>query len=164
MDNHLIYLHGEGTREPKATEIPPHATVEEIIVIYQQQFQDGGKIEEIMLFVEEEGEPKDRRHHHTDAGIHHRHHVHCHRCRQVDAIIFYNGDDKSFRVAPSMTIKSVFQKAIHAFGISESDAGDYVLKLDDGVTLRPSEHIGSFAKPPRCHVKLSLTAIQPVNG
>lgn len=164
MDNHLIYLHGENSREPKTIEIHPHATVEEIIIIYQQQFPGTGTVEEILIFVEDEDEPKGHHHHHGDAGIHHRHHVHCHRCHQIEVTVFYNGDDKTFREAPSRTVKTVFQKAIHAFGISESDAGDYVLKTEDGVTLKPSDHIGSIAKHPRCQVKLSLTPIQPVNG
>lgn len=164
MDNHLIYLHGEGTRESKTIEIPAHATVEEIIVIYRQQFPHSGALEEILLFVEDEDEPKHHHQHHGDVGIHHRRHVHCHRCHHIEVIVFYNGDDKTFRLAPSQTVKTVFQKAIYAFGIKESDAGDYVLKTEDGVTLKPSDHIGSFAKHPHCQVKLSLTPIQPVNG
>ena len=159
-----VFLHGEGNRDAKTVEIPAHATVEDIIIIYQQQFPSGVTTEEIFLWVEEEKTPKQRHAHHEEAGIHHRHHVHCHRCKTVEVVILYNGDDRSFPVTPSTTVKKIFEKAIHAFQISESDAGDYLLKLEDGTVLKPSEHIGSFTTFPRCHVRLFLTAKKPING
>jgi hypothetical protein len=164
MDKHLIYLHGEGNRDVKSVEISADATVEDIIIIYQQQFPGGETTEEISLWIEEDETPRHRHAHHGEGGIHHRHHVHCHRCKTVEVVILYNGDDRSFAVAPSTTVKKVFQKAVHAFHISESDAGDYLLKLEDGTVLKPSEHIGSFTNFPRCHVKLFLTAAKPING
>ena len=164
MDKHLIYLHGEGNRDAKTVEIPAHTTVEDIILIYQQQFPGSGTTEEIVLFIEDDETPRDRHAHHGEAGIHHRHHVHGHRCRTVEVVVLYNGDDRSFPVAPSTTVKRLFQKAIHAFHISESDAGDYLLKLEDGTVLKSSEHIGSFTTFPRCHIKLFLTAKKPING
>ncbi|HLZ16818.1 MAG TPA: hypothetical protein VKQ08_07250, partial [Cyclobacteriaceae bacterium] len=158
-----IYLHAENNREPKSVEVPDHATVEEIILICQQYFPNG-TTEEIFLFVEDDETPRERHVHHGEAGIQHHHHIHCHRCKMVDVIVIYNGDDKSFPVAPSTTVKKLLQKVIHAFHISDQDAGDYVLKLDDKTILKPSDHIGSFTTFPRCHVKLFLTPIKPING
>ena len=164
MDKHQVYFHGENNREPKFVDVPKEAIVEEVIIIYQREFPDGGKFEEIELFIEDMDEPRHKHLQGEEAGIRHRGHIHFHRCKIVEVITIYNGDDKSFSFAPSTTVKRIFMKVVDAFRISEKDAGDYVLKLEDGTVLQPSDHIGSITAFPKCHIKLFLTAIKPIQG
>lgn len=164
MEKIKIYVHGENTREQMFLEIPPDATVEEIIRLYHEQFPNAGNVEEIALFMEDIDDIKERKHPHHDAGIHHRGHIHCHRCKEIEVTVVYNGDDKFLHFAPSTLAKRVLKKALEEFHINEHDAGDYELKIDERTILAPTDHIGSFTSFPKCHVKLFLTAKRPVQG
>ena len=92
------------------------------------------------------------------AGIHHRHHVHRGRCRQVEVIVRFNGDhERSF--GPSRTIKTVEKWAFgpEVANFSKEQAAKHVLAvpgadhfLDRGV------HIGSLTAPGQCAVTLDL--------
>jgi hypothetical protein len=164
METILIYIHGEHSRESKPVEIPPQILISELIDLYRAQFSLPEGAEPIELFIEEEDEPRERHHHAGEAGIGKRSHIHCHRCRKVEVIVFYNGEDKLLNFPPSATTKRVLKKVLEAFKISEMDAGDYLLKLDDKTILQPGDHIGSFAVYPHCRVKLFLTSTRPVQG
>jgi len=164
MNKIEIYVRGEHSREPKLVELPAGATIQEVIDLYHKECPGAADAGEIQLFFEEEDDPKHGHHGCDEAGVRKKHHIHCHRCKEAEVRIIYNGDDKGFRFAPSATIKSVFKEAISAFGISPEDAGDYVLKLDEKTILQPSEHIGSFVSFPQCVVKLFLTALKPIQG
>jgi hypothetical protein len=160
MNNIEIYLHGENARAPKLTAVPENATVADIIEKYLQEFPGAELPHEIIVFVEDEHEPRNKDH----SGFKKRMHLHCHRCNKIGVVIIYNGDDKLFDFSPSTTAKHILKKAVHAFSIAEADAGDYLLKLDDKTILQPADHIGSYTVFPRCHVKLFLTATKPVQG
>jgi hypothetical protein len=164
MNKTQIYVHGENTRDPKLVEVSENASVKDIINLYHQEFPDAGSPDEIELFIEDEEDPKEKDHSGEKAGIKKRIHIHCHRCRKIAVPVIYNGDDKLFQFSPSATAKMILKKAIHAFNIKETDAGDYLLKLDDKTILQPSDHIGSFTSFPRCQVKLFLTPTKPIQG
>lgn len=164
MNKIEIYVRGEHSREPKLVEIPAAATIQEVIYLYHKECPGASDAGEINLFFEEDHHPKEKKHNCEGAGIQKKHRIHCHRCKAAEVRVIYNGDDKGFKFPPSATSKTVFKKAIEAFGISPSDAGDYVLKLDERTILQPGEHIGSFVSYPACHVKLFLTALKPIQG
>ena len=164
MNKLQIYVHGENSRESKLVEVAENASVSDILNKYTQVFPGMGSADEIELFLEDEEDPKPMELSGEKAGIKKRMHVHCHRCKKIAVTVVYNGEDKSFTFAPSATAKKILKKAIHAFNISEADAGDYLLKLDDKTILQPSDHIGSFTSFPRCQVKLFLTPTKPVQG
>ena len=160
MENIQIYVHAENAREPKLVEIAENATVAEIIEKYQLEFPVKGEPQEIILFLEDEDGQKMNDY----SGFKKRAHIHCHRCDKISVSVIYNGDDKKFDFKPSKTIRHILKKAVEAFGIQPSDAGDYLLKLDDKTILQPGDHIGSFASWPACHVKLYLTPTKPIQG
>lgn len=163
MNKIEIYVHGEGSRDPKLVEVAESASVKDLLNYYRQAFPGAGTSDDVELFFEDEEEPKEKGHF-GGAGIKKRIHIHCHRCRKIAVTIFYNGEDKQFSFPPSATARQILKKAIHAFQISEADAGDYLLKLDDKTILQPTDHIGSFASFPRCEVRLFLTPTKPVQG
>jgi hypothetical protein len=164
MEKIQVYVHAENVREPKLIEVHEKATSEELIIIYQQEYPDTGTLEEIVLFFEDEEEPRFKGHPDEHKGPGKRSHIHFHRCKKIEVTVFYNGEDKIFQYSPATTIKKIKSKAIHSFGIKESDAGDYLIKLEDGTVLQAADHIGSFVGSPRCHIKLFLTATKPVQG
>jgi hypothetical protein len=164
MNKHQIYVHGENARDPQLVEISENANVNDIIDLYRQQFNQTTDSDQIELYLEDEDEPKSKKDQADKANIKKRSHVHCHRCKKIKVTVFYNGDDKSFEFPPSATTKKIMKKVVKEFGISESDSGDYLLKLDDKTILQPSDHIGSFSSYPLCQVKLFLTPTKPVQG
>lgn len=164
MNKIQVYVHGENSREPKLIEVPENALINDIIKIYQQEFPNSGAAEEIEIFLQDEEDARQKEQSCEKAGIKKKVHIHCHRCKRIAVTIIYNGDDKSFTFSPSATAKEILKRAIHAFNINETDAGDYLLKLDDKTILQPSDHIGSFTSFPRCQVKLFLTPTKPVQG
>jgi hypothetical protein len=164
MDKMQVYIHGENTRDSKLVEMEENAFVKDILLIYKKEFPNAGDSEEIEIFLEDSDEPIHSDHAAEKAGIKKRTHIHCHRCKKIAVTIFYNGEDKLLHFPPSNTAKIILRKAIHDFNINESDAGDYLLKLDDKTILQPSDHIGSYASFPHCQVKLFLTPTKPVQG
>jgi hypothetical protein len=164
MNKFEIYMHGENQRDPKLVEVSENASVQEIIKIYRTEFPGSGEETEIELFVEDEQDAKPKHHKGEEHGIKKRHHVHCHRCKKVNVSVSYNSETKSFSVAPSTTVKKIEKEALKEFKINEADAGDFLLKLEDGTVLQPTEHIGSFTSHHHCQVSLFLTATKPIQG
>ena len=164
MDKIQIYLHGENHRDPKLIEVSENASVQEIISIYNKEFPGSGNETEIELFVEDEHDARQKHLKGEEHGIKKRHHVHCHRCKKVNVSVSYNSETKLFSVAPSTTVKKIEKEALKEFKINEADAGDFLLKLEDGTVLQSTEHIGSFTSYHNCQVSLYLTATKPIQG
>lgn len=164
MNKIQIYIHGENNREPKLVDIADTALVEEISKICRIEFPTETGDGKQMLFLEDTEDALKAKDRLADAGINGRMHVHCHRCQKITVTVFYNGEDKAFKFSPATVTKVILRKATAAFGIKDTDAGDYLLKLEDKVVLRPGDHIGSYAKFPHCQVKLFLTATKPIQG
>lgn len=164
MSNIQIYLHGENIRDPKLVEVSEEAFIKDIINSYREAFPNEGEVEEIFVFLEDEDEHKHHDHRGEEHGIKRRAHFHCHRCKRISVSVAYNHETKSLSFAPSATIKKVKKEVLHAFDIKESDAGDMLLKLENGTVLQSIEHIGSFAPHHHCEVKLFLTPAKPIQG
>lgn len=164
MEKIQIYIHGENHRDPKLIEVPESASIEAIISIYSKEFPGSGEVHEIELFVEDEQDSKQKQLKGEEHGIKKRHHIHCHRCKKVNVLVSYNSETKSFNVAPSTTAKKIEKEALKEFKINEADAGDFLLKLEDGTVLQPTEHIGSFTSHHQCKISLFLTAAKPIQG
>lgn len=164
MSNIPIYVHGENVRDPKLMEVSEEASIKDIINSYREAFSIGGDGEEIFVFLEDEDEHKRNDRPDDVFSITRRAHFHCHRCKRISVSVTYNHETKSLSFAPSATVKKVKKEVLHVFGIKESDAGDMLLKLEDGTVLQPTEHIGSFATHHHCEVKLFLTPAKPIQG
>jgi hypothetical protein len=154
-----LYIHTADHREPKLVKISEDATVEELLKRVAPEAHG-----ELSLFIENEHEARERHHRLCDCGAKHRHHVHCHRCREIAVTVSYNGD-QSHNFAPSTTIEKVLHWALDAFKLKGVDALDKVLRLTDAPNevLPESAHIGSLAKS-HCKVRLNLTGKVEVNG
>lgn len=159
-----IYVHGENNREPKLVEVSEEASVKDVINKYHLEFPNSGESEEVEFFVEDE---EDHRHKHETGekgGIKKKDHIHCHRCKKVSVAVEYNGHTITLNVPPSTTAKKILKQATKKFNISEGDAADLLLKLNDGTVLQPGDHVGSFVAFPHCNINLLLTANKQVQG
>lgn len=155
-----IYVHTADHHEPKLVKIADEATVEDLLKSIAPEGH-----QEFHLVVEDEEEAKERHHRLCDCGVHHRRHVHCHRCRLIQVSVFFN-EEKTRQFPPSATIGRVLKWALKAFKLAGADATDKSLRLAESpkVPLPETAHIGSFSKPPKCSVQLNLVDSVKTNG
>lgn len=166
MKNIELYVHSQDGVDPRLVKASEESTITEILEIVAAAGGFGGKIdEEILVFTEEGPEPVERHRKLSECEIRHRHHIHCHRCREIRVAVFYNGE-RQHAFPPATTVKRVLKWAIKAFGLSPTDAADkiLVLKGHSDQELPLDAHIGSFAQSHHCSVELCLTAPVEVQG
>jgi len=101
----------------------------------------------------------------NDAGIRHRHRLHCHRCREVGLTINFNGASKAHSFPPSKSMGSVKKWADNEFGLKGVDATEHALQLCRTNT-RPDQdvHIGALVQYPHCQVCFDLVPKKRVEG
>jgi hypothetical protein len=99
------------------------------------------------------------------AGVGHRHHIHCHRCKKIDVLVLYNGVQKDHESSPAVRLDRVLRWATHEFQLQGHDAADMALFLPGEVTpLDGDVHIGSLASFPDCRVSVVMNVPVQVNG
>lgn len=153
-----LYVHSTKDAEPAIVRIETEALVENLLKKILETGLCEGPVEELFVFVENEGEPLDRGHSMDRCGLRHRHHVHCHKCHRIRVAVIYNGVEKGDAFPPSAKVKRVLKWAIDAFQLKGADAENKVLRLaEPPQTELPNEsHIGSFAHPGKCELKVCL--------
>lgn len=155
-----IYVHTTDQHDPKLVKIPQDATVEDLLMTIAPEGHH-----EFHLVLEDEEETKERHQRLCDCGVHHRRHVHCHRCQQIQVSVFFNGE-ATRQFPPSATIGQVLKWALKAFKLSGPDATDKSLRLTSAPNepLPETVHVGSLTKSPKCSVQLNLVDSVKTNG
>ncbi|MGA3267411.1 MAG: hypothetical protein ABSE16_11375 [Verrucomicrobiota bacterium] len=153
-----LYVHSAKDAEPMMIRVGAGASVEELLKKVHEAGFCEGPLEELYLFAEEDGNPCNREHSLEYCGLKHRHHIHCHRCRQVRIGVNYNGVEKDETFPPSAKVKRVLRWAVDAFGLKGADAEDKVLRLAEPpqIELLGDQHIGSFVHSLKCELTLCL--------
>jgi hypothetical protein len=158
MNEIELFVHSLKDAEPTMVKIGPGASVEELLKKIHEAGLCEGATEELLIFVEEEGEPLNKENSIEQCGVKHRHHVHCHKCHRVRVEVNYNGVEKAEAFPPSAKVRRVLKWAVDAFGLKGADAENKVLRLADPpqTELLSDQHIGSFVHSPKCELKLCL--------
>ena len=165
MNKIKIYLHGENLQEPEVLEIESDAPVEDIIVRHREISKGSEKIEEFEIFVEDDDEVKNKKHHCDDAEIHHHTNVHCHRCKSIEVVLQYNGKSKTIHLGPATTGAKLLALLPELFsGMSAKDAADMNLETSTNVLVEESKHIGVLVSYPECKVTISILPKKNVQG
>jgi hypothetical protein len=159
-----LYVHSLGDADPKLIKIDEESTVEDLIKKVEGVAGLPSGVDYFILLESAEEILAGKRKL-SECGIKHRHHLHCHSCRRIHVVVSYNGVQKEQQFAPSTKIRAVLKWALYAFELRGADAEGKVLRLaDTGAELFADAHIGSFAEPHRCQVKLALTPLVRVEG
>jgi len=157
-----VYVHGEGSREPKLVKVPEDATLKEVAAAAGCHLE---RVEELFIGRQDEDEPMNHEHPLHTAGVGHRHHIHCHRCRKIHALVLYNGVQKEQEFSPTVRLERVLRWATHEFHLQGHDAADMALFLPGELTpLDGDVHVGSLASFPDCRVSFTLAVPALVNG
>lgn len=162
-----LFIQGEGIKDIVLIEVLPTSTIGDLL----KRVKDDGIIkddfENIMVYLEDEEHHIDSDKCLDDAGVHHRKHVHIHRCHKVEVTANFNGQAKSHSFSPSTTIKHVWKWATgpHGFNLTEVDATEHALQIC-GTNIRPDEdiHVGTLVMFPNCEISFDLVPKKRVEG
>ena len=91
--------------------------------------------------------------------------LHCTRCRKVDIVVRFNGEETKRHFPPSATVERVRRWAARAFKLSPCDAAEHVLQMQ-GKTTRPDRdiHIGALTEGKTCAVGFDFVPSKRVEG
>ena len=168
-----IFVQGEGKREIRVLELPPHSTVHELAKAAQSHglapFSVSDKEAGDTVAVYAEG---------GDAalpagatleavGVGNHSSVHLSRCTRVSVTVHYNGRNVSETFGPGVPMRRVKEWAVgkNGFDLNPVDAAEHALQLT-GTSDRPDEdvHIGSLVGTSGCQVEFDLVAKVRVEG
>lgn len=156
-----VYVHVEGSREPKLAKVSEDATLKEVAAAAGCSLNEADDI-----FIGRQDD--DNAFHHGDsldkAKVKHRQHIHCHRCKKIQVSVLYNGQ-KERDFSPAIRLDVILRWAIREFNLEGQDAADMALFLPgEQSPLDGDIHIGSLASFPECSVTLAMNAPALVNG
>jgi hypothetical protein len=163
-----IFLQAEGVSDVKIVRVPHDGTVRDILEAARDKgIQVPGGKGEVVILLEDSDEEIALDIKLKDAGIHHRHRMHCHRCLRVAVTVNFNGRAESRVFPPSTTVKRVkkWADAEEQFNLRGVDATDHVLQVC-GTSVRPDEdaHIGTLVQHPSCNLCFDLVPKVRVEG
>lgn len=150
-----VYFYGQGAKEPKIIDVPEEGTVKELLDVL---VSNGVAKEGSHVFLNDEEDHLLFELTLEKAGIKHKSHVHCHKCRRIKVEVSYNGKPFTEEVSPSAKAKRIIANAAKFFSIPEKDAAGLVLRLADNVELQDSDSIALFA----VDCSISLFLVHPV--
>jgi hypothetical protein len=154
-----VYVHSNDGVDPKLVKTSPESTVKKFL------FEALGADDSSSLFREDEDTPLEKDRTLSELEVRPRQHLHLSRCKKVQVSVFYNGEQHE-TFPPSAKVKRVLKWAIKEFHLSPAEAAEKVLVLstDKNTELPLDAHIGSFATPGECAVKLCLLAPVEIQG
>lgn len=161
MKSVKFFLSGEMMNEPHIIEVDEQASISEVLVM---EFGPRGvQVEDVMVLLENENEPRP---HGEQVQGHFRHHdhIHCHRCKDVEITFSYNNKVRSEKVPPSTTGGKLIELISKLYNVSKSDAENLNLEISSDVHVAKNDHIGRFVSYPECRLHISLTDKNKING
>jgi hypothetical protein len=166
MSDQLIelFLQGEGIADVTLIRVPHDCTVRELIVRVKKEC--GLEMpEEILLLIEDRDEPLALDAKLKEAGISHRHRIHCHRCSRVKVSVNFNLATKEAAFSPATTIGKIKRWADDQFGLKGVDATEHALQIC-GTSTRPDldVHVGALVQHPHCLICFDLVPKKRVEG
>lgn len=164
-----IFVQGEGVPEIQLVRVPRDGTVRDVIKAVRANTAGGtslpGADEEIVVFLEDSERELGLDARLREAGVGHRHRLHCHRCRRIEVSVSFNGESRSRSFPPSQTVAKVKRWADDQFGLKGVDATEHALQVC-GTGSRPDEdvHIGALVRHPSCKLCFDLVPKKRVEG
>lgn len=155
-----LYLHSPGPEEPELIERELSSTVADLLA-------EAGAEQSLSLWLQDADEPLQDALTLEEAGIASRAHVHRGRCRRIDVVVRYGGEDLPKDFSPSATIKRVFDWAVgeHGFKLSKEQRAKHVLAVPGADHfLAFTVHVGSVADLDTCSVVLDLAPRERFEG
>jgi len=108
MEKIEIFLQVEGTKDILLVEVKKNGTVRDLLLVAAEHGRHPGNDDiPAMVFIEDMENVLEIDELLENAGVHHRAHVHIHRCRHIEVTVNFNGKNISKTFPPSATIGRV---------------------------------------------------------
>ncbi|MFA6087234.1 hypothetical protein [Mucilaginibacter sp.] len=159
-----VYLHGENNRDVKEIEVAANADHNLLLELFKREFQIAEHVDDYTLFFQEDEIFPDGTEVKLEVEIIHRGHYHVHRCKKIKTEVTYNGQTEDFEFVPSATGNKVLKTVISKFKIAPADATDLLLKVNDEIIFKATDHIGSFVGHHDCKLSLLLVSDKLIQG
>src|ERR1017187_5773311 len=132
-----LYIHKEGEKSSQIVEGSESISVKELMEkIVDIKKDPSSKLEELVVCLEDKDESIDIMMTLKEAKIEHKHHIHCHRCKHIDATITYvTGNKHDFKVRPGITVSELIKRAAHHFHVDSKVIPTLIMKDENGETL-----------------------------
>lgn len=151
-----LHVYEAGNTTPTShTDVPPGATLQEIVVIEETEtvYRVGSEaiidvdIEVITLFPDGPA------------------HIIKHHCREVEVTVSYVGTPVELKVHPAAHVQKVRADAIAALGITPVNAADLELRIPGTeADLDPAKPIGAYVAKASCALTLDLVHVVRPQG
>jgi hypothetical protein len=165
-----IFVQGEGKREILVLELPPTATVNNLVEAARAKgiaVALHGKGNALGVYAEDADAALSGDATLEAAGLGNNSSVHVSRCTKVKVTVHYNGAERSESFGPGVPMHRVKESAVgkKGFNLDPVDAAEHVLQLT-GTNDRPDDdvHIGALVGPSGCKVEFDLVAKVRVEG
>ena len=161
-----VFIQMEGVKDIQLVEVAKNGTVRDLLLVAAAHGKHCGNDETpSMVFIEDMEDVLDCDKLLENAGIHHRRHVHIHRCHRIEVSVNFNGRKVSKAFPPSATVGRVKKWAARELGMSEKDASEHALQISGTITLPDEDiHIGTFVIHPVCHISFDLVPKIRIEG
>jgi hypothetical protein len=161
-----VFLQTEGSKDIILVEVAQNGTVRDLLLIATEQGKHLGNDEiPSMVFIEDTEDVLKHDDLLENIGVHHRGHVHIHRCRHIEVSVTFNGKQVSKAFPPSATVGHVKKWAAREFGMSEKDASEHFLQISGTITSPHEDiHIGTLVTHPVCHISFDLVPKVRIEG
>ena len=166
MEKIEVFLQAEGIKDILLVEVAKSGTVRDLLLVATERGKHLGNVEvPPMVFIEDMEEILELDDLLENVGIHHRAHVHIHRCQHIEVTVNFNGKKVSKTFPPSATVGRVKKWATKDFGMSEKDASEHVLQISGTRnSLDEDIHIGTLVTHPACHISFDLVPKVRIEG
>lgn len=144
-----LFVHTPGKEHPDIIEVEETAVIRTLGV---EENEDGH------VWVEGSEEEIDLDLTFAAAAVRHHHHLYRGRCRRVEVVLRWGGENHEHQYAPGTTMATLEKWAFHKVAhFSDEQAAHHVL-AEPGADhfLEGSVHVGSLVKPGSCTVTLDL--------
>lgn len=164
-----IFVQGEGLAEIQLVRVPHDGTARDVVQAVRANSAAGSNLpavdEGIIIFLEDSERELELDIRLKEAGVGHRHRLHCHRCRRIEVTVSFNGDNRTHSFPPSQTVAKVKRWADDQFGFKGVDATEHALQVC-GTSTRPDEdvHVGALVQHPNCKLCFDLVPKKRVEG
>jgi hypothetical protein len=161
-----VFIQMEGVKDIQLVEVSANGTVHDLLLAAMEHGKHLSKVDPLpMVFIEDMEEVLDYDNLLENVGIHHRKHIHIHRCHRIEVSVNFNGRKVSKAFPPSATIGRVKKWAARELGMSEKDASEHVLQISGTITLPDEDiHVGTLVTHPACHISFDLVPKIRVEG
>ncbi|MDN5215574.1 hypothetical protein QQ020_26085 [Fulvivirgaceae bacterium BMA12] len=160
-----IFIHVNNNLKYKVADLDPKTKIGFLVKEFASELvSNQDYIEDVEVYIRNKKDDLDKGKSLKEVRIEEGSHLFVGRCKTVDVIINYAGQEYTVNVPSSTPARRIRKTALEHFCIAEDDGVDLLLWLDQATYLEDRNLIGSTTDYPECATKLLLASKEDVQG